>query len=318
MKTIALIAAVMVTVGLGAASGSESFFEDDFFDEGSGDSFFSEGSSIDISFDDDNFFSEDGDDSETPENGDDSDSESDVGVCVIGVDSPCNSDEYDGSEDSEDSETPEDGDESGESDEGDESDGSEDDGTVVEERTVTPAPEPSHVGEDYLSYPNPRDHYKHDQDIHREGSIKVCKILLNQNGEVITGETVDTTFSVETSIPYNDAETITFDTPINQVADLVGTSEELREGDGYLDAECAEFHDLRLNQTYSYSQETISGPDADKVETLGYIEKWENRNTPVSNVEDFNSSEDSDGTIRLEPGYNGRHAEVIIVNQITG
>jgi len=316
MKKTTLFAALMVAVGFTAAApGSQSFSQNDFFSDSGDDSsdsglsfeeddFFDDSreeeenedasSSSDSFFEDDDFFNEE--DSEESEDSDNSnDSNEDVGICVTGEDSPCNSEEYDG-----DTENTDDSDE-----------------TMVEERSVTTAPEPSYVGEDYLSYPNPRNHFLHDQGIHREGSLKVCKILLNQNGEVVPGETVDTTFSVETSnIPFEDADTITFDTPINQVADLVGTNEELIEGDGYLDAECAEYHDLRLNETYTYSQERITGEDANEVETVGYIEKWENRNTPISNVENYGESEDSDGTIRLEPGYNGRHAEVIIVNQI--
>ena len=320
MKRTVLLAALLVAVGFTAvAPGGQSFFQGDFFaDSGDSDGVDDPGLSFE---DDDNFFVDTGENEETGSDGffgddpffnddeesneddgssedesEENSSEGDVGVCVIGVDSPCNSDEYDG-----DNETSDD----------DSSD------SVVEERSVTPAPEPSYVGDDYLSYPNPRNHFLHDQDIHREGSLKVCKILLNQNGEVITDESVDAAFSVDTeNVPYEDAGTITFDTPINQVSDLVGTSEDLREGDGYLDAECAEYHDLRLNETYSYSQESITGEDSDEVETLGYIEKWENRNTPINNVENYKSSENSDGTVRLEPGYNGRHAEVIIVNQI--
>jgi|GEM_PF-2165015 len=323
MKKTTLFAALMVAVGFTAAApGSQSFFQDDFFSD-SGE----EASNSGLSFEEDDFFDDSGEDSENEEESSSSDSfledddffdeedseetedsensddsNDDVGICVIGEDSPCNSEEYDG--------------DNQDSDESD-SDESDSDETVVEERSVTPAPEPSYVGEDYLSYPNPRDHFLHNQGIHREGSLKVCKILLNQNGEVIEGDTVDATFNVDTeNVPYSDAETISFDTPIDQVADLVGTSEELIEGDGYLDAECAEYHDLRLNETYTYSQEEITGEDADEVETVGYIEKWENRNTPIGNVENYGESEDSDGTIRLEPGYNGRHAEVIIVNQI--
>jgi len=314
MKKTVLFTALLVAVGFTAAApGGQSFFQDEFFAD-SGDSesvnnpglsfeqddFFSDdseeesddSSSSDSFFGDDPFFS---DEEDTEESNSSNESEEESGVCVIGEDSPCNSDEYDGDNQS------------------DDTNDSDSDGSVVEERSVTDAPEPSYVGEDYLSYPNPRNHFK---DVRRPGSLKVCKILLNQNGEVIEGDTVDATFSVDTSIPYDDADTITFDTPINQVADLVGTSEDLREGDGYLDAECAEYHDLRLNETYTYSQEEITGEDSDEVETVGYIENWENRNTPISNVESYNSSEDSDGTVRLEPGYNGRHAEVIIVNQI--
>jgi hypothetical protein len=289
-KLIITTALMLVASGFVAASPSnDSFFGDDpFFSDDSDEDFFEDDDSFGEDMFDDDFFSDDEDSSEN-------ESEGDVGICVIGVDSPCNSEEYDGDN---------------------ETDENEDD-TVTEERHVTPAPEPSYVGEDYLSYPNPRNHFKHDQDIHREGSMKVCTILLNQDGEVITGETVDAEFSVETEgVPYESADNIEFDTPLNQVADLVGTSEELREGDGYLDAECAEYHDLRLNQTYEYGQQEITGEDADEIENVGYQEFWSNQYSPLENVEEYGTSSNSDGEVHLSPGYNTRHAEVIIVNQI--
>ncbi len=195
-------------------------------------------------------------------------------------------------------------------------DGTEDE-TQVEERHVTPAPEPDYVGEDYISYPNPRDHYMHDEGIHREGSIKVCHIMLNQNGEVITGDTVDNmSLNVDTDIPYEDAQPVTFDTPVDQTADLVGTSDDLIEGDGYMEAECGEFHDLRLNETYHYGEADITGAN-DEVEVVGYQEFWSNQYEPLNAVEDYGSSSNSDGNITLSEGYNTRHAEVIVVTQIT-
>lgn len=272
---------------------SDSFFGDDFF----GDDFLN-----------DPFFSDDEEtenDTETPEN----DSETDLG------DIPgCQPDEV---------HIPEDRDCDGEIDDEFQGDNGSDNDTdqnesEIEERHVTPAPEPSAQGEDWISYPNPRDHYKHDQGIHREGSIKVCNILLNQNGEVITGETVeDTTFTIDTDIPYDDAQPVTWTTEFNQVADLVGTSPDYIEGDGYLDAECAEFHDLPLDQTYHYGEQTISGEHADEVELVGYQEYWEKETPPYKNAEPYNSSELSDGVIHLSPGDDNRHAEIIVVNQIS-
>lgn len=321
MKNKIILATVLLIVGSGAAVASPSdsfsidFGDDPFFDDTDsfGDDFMEEDESSEDESSSDGWFNDPffSDEEDTDSDGRDSGNETEG----------CEEDEY---------HIPEDRDCDGEIDDefqGDNpendteeqppSDGAENE-SQVEERHVTPAPEPDYVGEDYLSYPNPRDHYKHDEGIHREGSIKVCHIMLNQNGEVIRGDTIDDmTLSVDTDIPYDDAESITFDTPVNQVADLVGTSDELVEGDGYLDAECAEYHDLRLNETYHYSQADLSGENADEVDVIGYQEFWSNQYEPLDAVEDYGTSSNSDGDINLSPGYNTRHAEVIVVTQIT-
>lgn len=306
MKKLIIAASFMLAVsGFAAAQPSDSFFSDNPFSDG----FWDDEEESSDSFEDD-LFGDDWFDEPSFDDGEDENSNDSEGCeedeYHIPEDQNCDGeidDEFQGdSPENDTGEDPEDGND-----------------TRVEERHVTPAPEPDYVGEDYLSYPNPRDHYKHDQDIHREGSAKVCHIMLNQRGEVVTGETVDDVqLSVDTDIPYEDARPVTFDTPVNQVADLVGTSEDLREGDGYLDAECAEFHDLRLNETYHYSQANISGEDAENVEVVGHQEFWNNQYDPLEDVEEYGNSSNSDGEITLSPGYNTRHAEVVVVSQITG
>lgn len=268
-------------------------------------------SPFEISFDDDPFFSQDSFFDDDPFFGhEDSDNESDQSEDSWFNDPFFSDSEDESSEQPEDDSSQDESEDNGTADEGDQ---------VTEERHVTPAPEPDYVGDDYISYPNPRDHYKHSQNIHREGSIKVCKILLNQNGEVITGTSVnDVHFTVDTDIPYSDARPVTFSTEIDQVADLVGSSEDLIEGDGYLDAECAEFHDLPLNRTYNYSEEEITGEDSGKVENVGYEEYWEREKPPLKNPQPYGASEGSDGQVTLTPGDGNRHAEIIIVNQLSG
>lgn len=305
--------------GVAAQSVEDDFFTDDFFD----DSFFGDSGEDDSSgdgffggsfFGDDPFFNDEEDGTENDTGNESEETGCEPGEVRIPEDQNCDG-EIDERFQGNDSE-PDTGNQS-ENETGENS--TEENTTDIEERTVTPAPEPSAQGEDWISYPNPRDHYKHDQGIHREGSIKVCKILLNQNGEPITGTSIpDTTFTIDTNITYDDARPVTFTTELDQVADMMGTSPDLVEGDGYLDAECAEFHDLRLNQTYSYSPENISGQYSDRVETVGYEEYWERgQEQPYTEANSYGENNQSDGKIRLTPGDDNRHAELIVINQIT-
>lgn len=291
------------------------FEEDEFWDDGEfwDDPFFTEGEEntteceeVRIPEDrncdgeiDDEFRSNDTQENNTQEN------DSEAGICVIGVDSPCNSEEYDGDNESEDPEN--------------ESEDSE-----VEGRHVTPAPEPEAVGENWISYPNPRDHVLNYDTINDHGDIKVCTVMLNQESEVITGETVDVDLTVDTNISegvpqYDDSNPVEFDTPINQVADLVGISDEYREGDGMLDAECAEYHNLPFG-TYTYSDMTVSGEDADQVEVVGLTEYWDDRpeggNPFTRDVQSFGESNLSDGVLNITPDEDNNHAEVIFVTKI--
>ncbi len=234
-------------------------------------------------------------------NSEDSENESEAGICVIGVDSPCNSEEYDGDNESYESENE----------------------AEVEERHVTPAPEPEAAGENWISYPNPRDHVLNYDTINDHGDIKVCTVLLNQNDQVITGESVNVEFSVDTNISegvseYTDSNPVRFDTPLNQVADLVGTSDEYREGDGMLDAECAEYHNLPFG-TYTYSNMTVSGEDSGQVEVVGLTEYWDDR--PEGNpfnldLNSYGENRLSDGVLRITPDEDNNHAEVIFVAKI--
>lgn len=356
MKTTALIAAVMVTIGLGAASSPGDFFQDDFFND-SEDSFFSDGSSVDISFDDD-FFSDDSSNEEdeersedgenSSEEGNETDSEEDeVGVCVIGVDSPCNSEEYDGDNetDSDETQTPEEGEEP---EDGNESDGSEnetdepenspeegnetDPNEVSEEAYVQEAPEPGdeyyEAGtEDWVSYTNPRDEYHPERSSRDEypGSGRVCMALLNEEGEPITGETVPDTqaFMDLDGIDWHSESTFNVEFPLTENyerpldSDMFGTSEDLPQGDGYMDAHCIEYHLVTEDHTLNYSQVEISGENSEAIEVVGYhdqIGTWNTDFDPESDVEPYGTSNSSDGTVTLEPGNS--HGEVLAVLQL--
>ncbi|MBC5793020.1 MAG: hypothetical protein H8Z69_03180 [Nanohaloarchaea archaeon] len=295
MKKQLLLA--LTTIGLIASSSAFINFDSNFSDFDSSNQVDSEDDDFwdDGEFWNDDFF--DDSEEEEPEN------ESEAGVCVIGVDSPCNSEEYDGDNETEDTDQSEE---------------------EIEERHVTPAPEPEAVGENWISYPNPRDHVLNYDTINDHGDIKVCTVLLNQRDQVITGESVNVELSVDTNISegvseYDDSNPVRFDTPLNQVADLIGTSDEYREGDGMLDAECAEYHNLPFG-TYTYSNLTVSGEDSEQVEFVGVTEYWDDRpdgGDPFNRqVSSYGENELSDGTVTVTPDEDNNHAEVIFVAKI--
>lgn len=100
---------------------------------------------------------------------------------------------------------------------------------------------------------------------------------------------------------------------------MIGTSEEYREGDGKLDAECAEYHNLPFG-TYTYDNQTISGENADEIEFVGLTEYWDDR--PEGNpfnmeLKDYGENEFSDGQLKIKPDEN-KNAEFIFVNRIKG
>jgi len=92
------------------------------------------------------------------------------------------------------------------------------------------------------------------------GSIKVCKIIVDENGEIVDGSQVSgATFSIEgLTPPFNSGEgpggvlpKTNFTTPLTLNADLIGN-------DGVNDASCVEYKSLAVGD-YFYSQETITG-----------------------------------------------------------
>jgi hypothetical protein len=244
---------------------------------------------------------------------DDTNDDDDLGVCIIGVDSPCNADPWEPPQ----TEPPQ----TNESENVDEEPGNP---AVTEERDVVPAPEPDGQGENWISYPNPRDHILDYETLESMGDMKICTVLLNQNNDVIDGDTVaGTTINVDTNIgeqqpAYNDAAPVTFTTPLDQVADTVGTDPSLREGDGMLDAECAEYHNLPFGE-YEYTPATVTGPNADDLELVGLTEYWDdaNRGDPFqSELYSYGQNDLSDGNVTLAPSEDDDHAEVIYVYRL--
>jgi len=246
------------------------------------------------------------------------DSEGDLGVCVIGVDSPCNSEEYDG-----DNETGE----------NDSSEDPGDDTGVTEQAYIQEVPEEGdpyfEAGtDDWVSYVNPRDDYNPAYDSRDEapGSGKVCMTLLNENGEPIVGETVpDTQASMDLDGIewHSSANPFTLEFPLTENyerpldSDQFGTSSDLPQGDGYLDTHCLEYHQVPANHTLTYDQVEISGQNAEDIKVVGYYDQrgtWSSDFDPENDVSPYGSSSSSDGTASMVPGNS--HNEVLVVLQL--
>ncbi|WP_222918134.1 PGF-CTERM sorting domain-containing protein [Natrinema sp. SYSU A 869] len=180
--------------------------------------------------------------------------------------------------------------------------------SVSEEEYVEPAPEP---GDPYfeaaandgswISYENPRDEYRNPY--LGDGSGKVCVTLVNENGNIVAGESVPNT---SVTIPTNnvtswhshaDPMTVQFpltdhyDRPLD--GDQFGTSPDISQGDGYLDAHCIELHGNPEDATIEYGEAEISGEHADKINVAGYIQQipegdgWDTDIDPVTAAEPY-------------------------------
>jgi len=201
--------------------------------------------------------------------------------------------------------------------------------SVSEERYVQEAPEEGDeyfeaVADDgsWISYDNPRDRYR-DPYI-GEASGKVCVTLLNEAGEVVVGESVpNTTVTIPTPSlswhSYADPMVVEFPLTDNYErpldADQFGTSPDLPQGDGYMDAHCIEFHGPPENKTIEYGEAVVEGEHADRIEVVGYIqqanEAWD---TDVDPIEDVTTYEAAGGSWTNRP--NESHGQVVVTLQL--
>ncbi|ELY39161.1 PGF-CTERM sorting domain-containing protein [Natronorubrum tibetense] len=199
---------------------------------------------------------------------------------------------------------------------------------VSEEAYVEPAPEagdPYYEASDgnWVSYINPRDEYR--SPYLGDGSGKIGVTLLNEAGDPIVGETVpNTTVTIETGDELNwhpHANPVTvqypltdhYDRPLD--ADQFGTTDDLPQGDGYMDSHTIEMHGQPEDATIEYGEAQIEGEHADKIEVVGYIEQahdtWD---TSVDPIEDAESYEEVGGEWTFKP--DGSHGQVIVVLQL--
>ena len=206
--------------------------------------------------------------------------------------------------------------------------------TVSEEAYVQPAPE---RGDPYfeaaaddgswVSYENPRDEYR--EPYLGEGSGKMCVTLLNENGDPVIGESVpNTTVTIPTggaTTWHSEADPMTVEFPMDEHyefpldGDQFGTSPDVAQGDGYMDAHCLEFHGNAEDATLTYGQAQISGEYADRIDVVGYIQQvpkgdgWETDIDPIDAAEPY---DEAGGGWTYNAAENATHAQVVVVLQL--
>ena len=201
---------------------------------------------------------------------------------------------------------------------------------ITEEPYRQPAPEP---GDEYfeaaaddgswISYVNPRDEYR--DPYLGDGSGKICTVLLNEAGDPIVGESVpNTTVTIptgETLDWHSSADPMTVEYPLTDNyerpldADQFGTTDDLPQGDGYMDSHCIEFHGPAIGDTIEYGEATVDGDHADRIELVGYIQRdgyaWESDVDPVETATSY--EEAGGGWTYSEPTS---HGQVVVVLQL--
>lgn len=201
-------------------------------------------------------------------------------------------------------------------------------GNVSEDAYVEPAPEPDDVyyeasDGNWVSYLNPRDEYR--TPYLGDASGKLCVTLLNEAGEPIVGETVpNTTVTIPTGEPLSwhaDTDPMTVNYPLSEHyergldADQFGTTDDLPQGNGYMDSHCIEWHGLPEDETVEYGEVEIEGEHADKIEVVGYIQQahdtWD---SDVDPIEDAESYEDAGGGWTYHE--DGSHGQAVAVLQL--
>jgi hypothetical protein len=174
------------------------------------------------------------------------------------------------------------------------------------------------------------------------GSISVCKLIVDRQGNAINGSDHNATFTLpaiaEHGAPQNgktdhDLGTTTFNTPIEPNADLLKNT---GVGDSEKDAACVTKNNLQLGNYY-YDQEDISGSKADDYGTPHYSDFL---NTPGNNTpsdistttsafdvysnelftdgtgDDAQRDQDRDGHIVLNENRPDR--TIVVANQLSG
>ncbi|THE64335.1 PGF-CTERM sorting domain-containing protein [Salinadaptatus halalkaliphilus] len=203
---------------------------------------------------------------------------------------------------------------------------------VSEEAFVEPVPEEGDAyfeaaaeDDSWVSYINPRDEYR--SPYLGEGSGKLCVALVNEQGEPVAGESIPgTTVTVPTGEElewHGDADPFTVEYPLTDNydrpldSDQFGTTDDLPQGDGYLDSHCFEWHGLTENDTVSYSDATIEGEHADDIELVGYVQQThESWDTDVDPIDDARPYEETGGGWTYHP--DGSHGQVVVVVQLDG
>jgi PGF-CTERM protein len=176
----------------------------------------------------------------------------------------------------------------------------------------------------WVSYLNPRDEYRNPY--LGDGSGKICVTLLNEAGEPIVGESVpNTVVTVPTGEEiawHSRADPMVVEYPLTEHyerpldADQFGTTSELPQGDGYLDAHCIEIHGQPEDGTIEYGEAQIDGEHADEVEVVGYVQQanqaWDSDVDPIGDAVPYEEA----GGWTYEP--DGSHGQAVVVLQLAG
>jgi hypothetical protein len=91
-----------------------------------------------------------------------------------------------------------------------------------------------------------------EKDEPKTSDLRVCKIIVDENGDIVTGAGLETDFSVTLTGPDSYEETVTFSTELNPNTDLL-----VENGDAD-DAECVVLEDV-VQGDYYYDEEDIEG-----------------------------------------------------------
>ncbi|WIV66306.1 PGF-CTERM sorting domain-containing protein [Natrialbaceae archaeon AArc-T1-2] len=175
----------------------------------------------------------------------------------------------------------------------------------------------------WVSYVNPRDEYR--DPYLGDGSGKLCVTLLNEDGDVIVGESVpNTTVTVPTGDSlawHTSADPFTVEYPLTDHhvrpldADQFGTTPDLPQGDGYMDSHCIEWHGLPEDETVSYGEVEIDGEYEEYIDVVGYHQQaHDSWDSDVDPIEDAVSYEEAGGgwTYRTD----GSHGQAVVVLQL--
>ena len=142
-----------------------------------------------------------------------------------------------------------------------------------------------------------------------KGTLRVCKVLIDDLGDITTGASIDATFKIDITGPNGFAETAMFVTPMTYTEDNLG------ENDEQADTECIEY-EVEAGK-YLYEAETINS--STEFETPKYNDQFDHN---VKDLLDFfeltvdgspEDNDNADGVINI--GKN-KTRELIVLNQI--
>lgn len=144
-----------------------------------------------------------------------------------------------------------------------------------------------------------------------DGMLRICKILLDEDGEIVTGDSIDATFEITVTGPDSFEDIVTFTTPMSYTMDT------LTENDADADAECIELTGLAGGE-YQYAEEVITSSTI--FDTAKYNDQFDENVKDLLDFYEFaadgsdNDNDNNDGIINV-PEKGTR--ELIVLNRIS-